>query len=175
MKKEHGFTLVEVLVVSAILFTVGVMVVQLFFSSLKGSIKSTTLAIVKQEGDYALTVMERMIRNSREVTGGCTLSPPTTFSTYLDIRNPDDNTTTFSCAGTRIASASATPPLTQYLTSESVAVSCSGPGQLFDCQQFNEGKIGINFTVSQNLPGVTPRVEETAQMNFKTTVTLRNR
>ena len=162
IKNQSGFTLIEILVVSAILLTVGVMVVQLLFSSLKGGSKSAILSTVKENGDYALTVMERMIRNSREV-----LCSPTS----LTIKNPDGNQTTFLCDGvnpTKIASISASA--TYYLTSDSVTVPCP----LFDCTQLTDKKIGINFTVSQYLPGVTPKLEETAQMDFQTTVTLRN-
>lgn len=160
-KNYSGFTLVEVLVVSALLFTVGIMVVQLFFSSLKGGSKSTILSAVKQNGDYALTVMERMIRNSREVAG-CT-------STSLVIKNPDGNLTTFLCDGastpSKIASNGAS------LTSSSVKIdSCN----IFSCEYSGAKlqKVGINFTVVESL--TEAKLEEKAQMNFKTTVTLRN-
>lgn len=159
IKSKKGFTLIEMLVVAALLFTVGVVVVQLFFSSLKSGSKSTILLTVKENGDYALTVMERMIRNSREVQL-CSLGT-------VRIRNPDENFTVFECdnLNKRIASNGAS------LISGHVAVSCDS---LFNCQLTNGKltKIGINFTVSQNLP--VPKLEETAQMDFTTVVTLRN-
>lgn len=167
-KNKQGFTLVEVLVVSALIFTVGVMVVQLFFSSLKGGVKSDFLNLVKEQGNYAQTVMERMIMNSLSI------APTDCTATSLKIQNPDMYYTTFRCVTgtpTRIASVSgtATVEMTTYsLTSDRVRVDCSS---LFRCD-LSAGKVGIEFTVYPNIPD--PKQEEIAQRTFETTVTLRN-
>lgn len=154
IRSHSGFTLVEIMVVVVVLFTVGVTASQLFFSILKGGSKSTILGAVKQNGDYALSVMERMIRNSTAITS-CDV-------TSLTIQNQDGGTTTFTCSGTQISSNSAS------LTSNNVAVSCAS---LFNCQ-LPQRKITIIFDVSESV--AAPKVEETARMNFQTTVTLRN-
>lgn len=165
-KNYLGFSLIEMLVVVVIFAVVGTIVVQMFFSSLKGGSKSNVLAIVKQNGDYALTVMERMIRNSKKVEY-CPVVPPDTDRKTLVISDYNGILTTFSCSSNRIASSSGQ---IYYLTSENVSVSCAS---LFDCSQFaTDRKIGIEFTVSENVPGA--KIEEKAQMGFKTTVTLRN-
>lgn len=172
MRNKKGFTLVETMVVSVLLFTVGIMVVQLFFSSLKGGVKSNFLAVVKENGDYAKTVMERMIRSAKAVQS---CSPSS-----IQIANPPDGITTtiFECSGTRIASISGFPSgnVTYYLTSPTVKVypdtDCN---TLFTCQTDGGAtvtKIGIRFTLSENVDN--PKPEETAQQTFETTVTLRN-
>ena len=58
-KTETGFTLVEILVVIGLLAIVVALGSNMFFTTLRGSTKSKTLTIVKQNGDYALSVMER--------------------------------------------------------------------------------------------------------------------
>ncbi len=67
MKKEKGFTLIEILMV---VFLLGIIVVigsNLFFSILKGASKAEITKEVKQNGDYALAVMERHLRNASSV------------------------------------------------------------------------------------------------------------
>lgn len=168
MENKKGFTLVETMVVSVLLFTVGIMVVQLFFSSLKGGVKSNFLAVVKENGDYAKTVMERMIRSAKRLDS-CS-------ATSLKIENSDGYYTTFKCDSAitpiKIASISGTATadlVTYYLTSDNVAVSCDS---LFTCPTSGENKITILFVVAQNI--TNPKPEETAQQTFETTVTLRN-
>lgn len=164
--KKNGFTLIEIIVVIGILGIIMVMGSNLFFSILRGSTKTKILQLVKQNGDYTITVMSRMIRNAREISGNCQLG-----MTNLAIQNPDGHETEFSCLeiGTtngRIASNSA------RITSSDVKVdSCS-----FTCVNGEVGvspaAVTINFTLSQ--AGVTTRLEEQASVNFQTTISLRN-
>jgi prepilin-type N-terminal cleavage/methylation domain-containing protein len=164
--KKNGFTLIEMIVVVGILGIIAVVGSGTFFSILRGSTKTKTLQTVKQNGDYAISVMERMIRNAR------VLINPTADSTVssITIKNPDGGTTTFSCGGNpaTIASNGAS------LLSNEVKVN--------DCNNI--------FNVSVGQPGIKPpvvkinfslspvaslgRSEERAEVNFQTTVTLRN-
>lgn len=164
--KKSGFTLIEIMIVVGILGIIAVVGSGVFFSILRGSTKTKTLQMVKQNGGYAISVMERMIRNARALTS------PTADSTVssITIKNPDSGQTTFSCEGTpaKIASNGA------FLLSNEVKVS--------NCNNIFEVKVGqpgirpavvkINFKLS---PAGTPsRPEEQAEVNFQTTVTLRN-
>lgn len=62
MKK--GFTLVEMLVVLAVLSLVGVMVVTIFSRSLRGANKSQILSSIKQNGQTILENMDKTIRGA---------------------------------------------------------------------------------------------------------------
>ncbi len=164
--KKTGLTLIEIMIVMGILGIIAVIGSGMFFSILRGSTKTKTLQLVKQNGDYAISVMERMIRNARAII------VPSTNSTVssITIRNPDGETTTFSCEGNpaTISSNSAS------LLSNEVKVSS-------DCNIFEvtvgqagikPGVIKINFSLSQSK--TTARPEEQASVNFQTTVSLRN-
>lgn len=153
MKKEKGFTLIEILMVVFLLGIVVVIGSNLFFSILKGASKAEITKEVKQNGDYAMNVMERMIRNAQSANcdGGVTIINPV-----------DRRTTIFFCDGTRIASNSGV-----YLTSDNVSASnCS-----FSCQGKEPEVVTISFDLSQK--GTTARPEEKAQIHFQTTVGLR--
>lgn len=155
----RGFTLIEILVVVTVFVIIAILAANMFFSIFKGSSKTRVLAEVKQNGNYALGVMERMIRNARSIEnyGG----------NYIKIRNPDDSTTTFRCGDSNITLDGAS------LISDKVKVkTCSG---VFNVASGETGVkpdvVTINFTLVQ---AEGNRGEETAQASFKTSVTLRN-
>lgn len=64
---ENGFTLVEILVVIAIIAIVGTMLVAIFYSTLRGSNKAQILAIIKQNGQAVLENMDKTIRDADNV------------------------------------------------------------------------------------------------------------
>lgn len=156
--KKGGFTLVELLVVVGILATVGTMVANLFLSNLRTAAKTKALSEVKQNGDYALAVMKRMIRNAKEVSPCPGSGPP------LTILNPDDDTTIFDCPDNQIASNSGI-----FLTSSKLQVSnCS-----FVCEKppYKPAVITITFTLKKG--GASLGKEFTAEIPFQTTVSTR--
>lgn len=158
VKRQTGFTLIELLVAIGIMVTVGALASGLFFTILKQSSKTNILTEVKQNGDYAISVMERMIRNAAGVESSCPGS-----GNSLIIRNPDGETTQFSLSGTQIASTGG------MLTGNKVSAS----NLSFTCTR-TLGKpdiVSISFTLSQ--PGTPTRPEERALMDFQTTVSLR--
>lgn len=157
MKKKRGFTLIEVIMIVFILGIVVVVGGNLFFSVLKGASKAEITKEVKQNGDYAIGVMERMIRNAQEIV------PNSCSGGSIQIKNPDGYFTTFSFSGTRIASNSA------YLTSENVKLVTGSYS--FSCSQTVPLTVTISFTLSQT--ATTTRPEEQAQVPFQTTVSLR--
>lgn len=165
LSAKSGFTLIEILVVVGILGAIVVIGSITFFSVLRGARKSKMISLVKQNGDYALEVMIKMIRNAREITSPCDGS-----DTSITILNPDRGETTFSCEDDAISSNAA------ELTSSQVKVgagSCS-----FDCQPgeaLQPDTVTISFTLEAEKEGGVPaRPEEEASIDFETTVSLRN-
>lgn len=173
VKKQKGFTLVELLVAIGILGVVGGIATIILFTTLRSASKSDIMREVKQNGDYAISVMERMVRNAQGVetvdNSSCSTTGNCGAGTCMKIKNPDGRTTNFLKENVgdvfKIASNSGT-----YLTSNKVTV----VGDLnFTCTR-TPGKpdvVSINFTLSQ--PGTPTRPEERASINFQTTVSLR--
>lgn len=165
MRRSKGFTLIEILVVIGVLAIIVVVGSTSFFNLLKGSTKTRTASLVKQNGDYALAVMERMIRSGKIIKN--TEVPPQECESgmsKLKISNPDGGETEFSCTDNPISSNSA------KLISDQITVN----NCLFDCQEggyFDPDVVTIDFTLSTGSP---TQPEEFATLNFKTTVVLRN-
>lgn len=157
--------------------------ISLFYAVLESASKAEIEKEVKQNGDYAITIMEGMIRNASRVE--CAVDP-VSGSTVL-IKNPDGNETTFQClydSGNniaRIASVSATAD--QYLTSQTVTLGTKTtqitgclniPNNLsFTCTSPPSGPqiVNIGFTLTQARLGGKP--EEKAKVDFETTIGLR--
>lgn len=160
MVTKKGFTLIEILVVISVLAIIMVIGSSSFFNLLKGSTKTRTANLVKQNGDYALAVMERMIRNAQDIdAANCTLGMD-----EITIVNPDGKSTVFSCIDNPISSNSA-----KLISDQVIVDDC-----LFDCQDggyFDPDVVTIDFTLSTGDP---TQPEEYTTVNFKTTVVLRN-
>lgn len=156
---RQGFTFLEILVVMLITMIMVTVLSGMFFSILKGSAKSRIMADIKQNGSYALTVMERMARNAKSVL--------VNSSTKITIISQDNKPTIFECTADNISSNSG-----QLIDSTRVKVaSCSFV--------VIEGELGrtpaavtINFTLEQKVsPG---RAEDKSMMEFNSQVVLRN-
>lgn len=157
-RKITGFTLIEMMVVVSILGLVVVITSGFLLVSLTAAGKAEVVKEVRQNGNYALSVMEGMILNSRGV--GC--SGP-----EVNVTDADGNLTTFLCKDNKISSVSAA---TVDLTSSSVTVF----GCDFSCEN-NPGlptKVHLEFTVQKG--GVSSRPSEKASLEFKTDVMPRN-
>lgn len=160
-KTIKGLTLIELLVSIGLLAIVGGIAAVIFFITIMNASKSDTVREVKQNGDYAISVMERMIRGARTIDTPCLGT-----SSSITIRSPDNQTTTFLVnASDQVASNSTT------LTNNKVKVN---PGGLtFTCTQ-SSGKapiVSISLSLSQAM--ASPKVAEMSSINFKTTVSLR--
>lgn len=159
-KPKSGFTLVEMLVVISVLGLIFAISSGFLFSSLFGSSKAEIFKEVRQNGSWALSVIEAMILNSRTVE--CESSKT------LNITDKEGFVATIFCDDVtemKIASNGAN------LTSRAVSVSdCS-----FVCEK-TEGKstkVDISFSVSQKSEG-TLKPSEKARLDFSTTVLTRN-
>ena len=176
-KNSAGFTLIETLIV---IFLMGIVLVaggNMFFGIMKSASKVEVEREIKQNGEYALAIMERMIKNSRRVT--------TCTSEILMIENLDYEITTFqilldSEAGVdRIASSSALAS-SLYLTGDNVNVSSSSfitctTDPVGSLDEDNIRRVDINFTITPK--GVTAGEvppEMYAKIDFQTSISLRN-
>jgi prepilin-type N-terminal cleavage/methylation domain-containing protein len=153
MFHRGGFTLIELLVVLSLVALITVAAGNIFYSTLRTNTKTQVSANLKQKGNYALAVMERMIREAKEI--------PVCQDRQLTLVYKDDLTTTFSCSSSQIASSSA---------HSSVLVSP------IDCANFdftcNLPQVGINFTLNRN--PTNPLPFKRSEIQFQTTVTARN-
>jgi len=180
ISRISGFTLVEILVVVGILGIIAVVASTIFFTTLRSAGKTKVLTTVKQNGDYTLSVMERLIRGSQEVVTNTDNKICESGMNYLKFKRADGSTIEFGCleegaANGRIASNSA------RLTSSKVKVDscsfdCSCPAVFPNCTaegaKFYPKTVTIKFTLSQ--VGAAVRPEEEATINFQTTVSTRN-
>lgn len=67
---RNGFTLIEILVVIAIVAVVGTMMVAIFIATLRGSNKSQILAVIKQNGQAVLEGMSNPVRGADNIYCG---------------------------------------------------------------------------------------------------------
>jgi prepilin-type N-terminal cleavage/methylation domain-containing protein len=178
MKKRNGFTLIELLVSAAIISGLGILLAQAFFTTTRSNTKVERLTDVKQNGEYALAVMEHMMRNSRSLAAGCT-SDGSTASDSAAIVSPDGLTTTFTCRldgdGTRIASVGALS--TGYLTGNAVTIggsSCDADTLAFYCTSIAGIPRSVKVTFSLSQKGTPQDQFEKASTTFQTSIGLRN-
>lgn len=125
LRRQVGFTLVELLVVMIVFVTVGSIIGSILFTTLRGTNKSNVLINVKQSGTTVMAQIEKTIRNARKFEGVSELgstykqncatplpigtsptSTPTTIqykylkvSSFPDPVTSDITVTTFSCTG----------------------------------------------------------------------------
>lgn len=65
---RSGYTMIELLAVVAIIGLIGVSASQLFFTTIRGGNKAQVIADVKQEGDYVINKIERLVRNGTAIS-----------------------------------------------------------------------------------------------------------
>lgn len=139
---NKGISLFEVLIVVAVFAILGVLASRIIVLSLRGTSKSSSLVKVRENLDYALSVMERHIRNADSI-----ISCPGNAFSYQDENGLTGN---FSCMGSGsngyVASASA------RLTNDLIGVTtCS-----FVCEDGTSTtppSVTINLTGNDNTTG----------------------
>lgn len=114
--KNLGFTLIETLVVISIFAIIGILSTRAIMLSVQGSKKGSSSVTVRENLNYSLAVIERLLRNANQISS-CT----STNIAYLDERGVSASFSCVSPGGSgHIASGSA------RLTSAEVAVtSCA--------------------------------------------------
>lgn len=178
-KARVGFTLLEVLISVGIIAGLSILIAQSFFTTTRSNTKTEILKEVKQNGDFAISIMTNMIRNSIQVTSPC-LSSGTTASS-LSIKNPDGGITTFGCRSdgsvTQIASVSASA--TEYLTGGVITLGaplCTDAAMslAFTCSSQSSGGSTVKISFSLSQKGTPPALFERGQTSFQTSITTRN-
>lgn len=148
----------EMIVVISLLGIVGVIVSGFLIATMKANSKAEITKEVRQNGDYALSVMQGMILNSLSVS-----CPNPTTIRVTDLGN---QLTDFVCNTTegKISSNSARLTGTNILV-KSCNFSCSlSPGK--------PTRVTIDFIIGNKGTGLRP--EEKSSVNFKSEVMTRN-
>lgn len=171
MKKNAGFTLVEIMVGVVILGIVTLIINSILISVFKGTRKTEIVREVKQNGDYALTVMEVKIRQAKWIASVC----DTGGSTSLKIQNIDGTFTNFATSGTQVLQENfETDGITLIdsanLTSSDLTIAST---LIFICdvQPGKDTKITINFTLR---PTVTGAQDTQSTQNFSSVFYMQN-
>lgn len=126
MSFSEGYSLVEVLIVVTLLALIMLTTTNFLYSSLSGSGKASGLAVVKQNGDHAIGVIERKIQGTKDRDVECGVAGESLILSEGDYTDTtlDDVVTLFDIASNRVqmtvteANPFSTDP--EYLTSERV-------------------------------------------------------
>jgi len=155
--QKNGFTLIELLITTSLAVLLLLAISSFFMTFLIGNSKTNTKQTVKEEGFFALSQMEFLIRNSKYIDETI---PCTTGMTSITIVSLDGGSTVLALNTDHIASNSA------FLTSDAVTI--SNP-LTFDCSgEVGNRQIKINF----GLEKITP--DGTISEQFNSIVSLRN-
>lgn len=176
--RRSGFTLLEILVSMGIIGLLSVVMTQTLYTTARSNTKTEILKEVKQNGDFVIDVMSRMIRSSLSVTSSCSSAGTTTSS--LTITNPDGRSTTFGCLAdsgvTRVASTSSAR--TDFLTNSGVTAGgsdCSSSSLRFVCTGSPGAATSVQIKLTLAQKGTPVAQFEKASATFQTSVTLRNK
>lgn len=181
VQHSRGFTLMEILISVGILATVGVLIVQVVFTTTNVNTKAALLADIKQNGEFAMDVMSRHIRGAASVETNCGIQEATTPSAA--IRTLEHATTTLLChsdgVAARIASMDAQANIS-YITGNTVTLSASGLTSCddstlsFSCLSGTgvAEPVTIQFTLRQTGTGTS--IYDVSERSFVNTVNVRN-
>lgn len=100
-RKRFAFTLIELLMVVAILGLVMVAITQLLARVISSSGKSAATQSVKENGQFAISTMEKTVRKAKSV--GCSGTPLSGIVTAIVPETAGDVTYTFARSGTTLA------------------------------------------------------------------------
>ncbi len=179
---SDGFTLIELLVTMFIMTTVGTLIIGIFVVSLRSTTKVNNLQLIRQNGNYTVQQMVKMLQFAQRFDGvstngttfvtSCETPPSSTAQLtqyrYVRFTAYDGGQTTFSCQTGPDTIASNSASLIDTNTYSITA--CS-----FTCTQFRADSpqaIGVSFTLQKN-SGVNI-LEDPAPLDFQTSVTMRN-
>lgn len=90
-----GFSLIELLVVLFVFSILAVVVAQALTLTLRGSRKSETVTQSRENIQYAVNVMDRLLRNARDLT--CPLAIDGVARSRVDYTDEDGNAAYFAC------------------------------------------------------------------------------
>jgi len=125
-KACEGFSLIEMLVVMSIFAVIGILTTTSVALTLRSGQKSDSLVRVRENVNYAFSIVERQVRNSGKITSDCAVTG--TISSSILYISIEGISTSFTCvtAGTDKYIASGSGALAKRLTSSDISVtSCS--------------------------------------------------
>jgi len=183
-KKEsmRGYTLAELLAVTAIIVVVSGLIVGILYSTLRGGNKTKVTNDVAQNGNYALSVISHTALSAQSVmaldgvpVSDCTTTPQAVKSIQFEL--PQGAPITFSCSQIEesIASVSGEMSPIYLIDNRSVRVdpnTCSFSCTQADNNPYSKPVIKISFVVSQRASSAL--VEGAASSTFSTSVAMRN-
>lgn len=192
--KKNGFTILEVAVSVVIIAFMSIVISQAFFTTVRTNTKTELYKEVKQNGDLAMSILERTIRNARDanIGGACAAGAGTTGQS-ITITNSDESTTAYSCEDSDGSGAlpgmiksivtpkNGSPQAPTYLTSSDVTVGAPGASGCdashinFTCTSSSDlpKSVYLLFTLSQKAIKVD-QFENAPSITFQQTVRLRN-
>ena len=138
-KLVSAYTLIELMVVMLIFSILSVVVVQSLSHSLRSSRKSGNISEVRENVEYAMNTMERLLRNARGID---TINSTPTDLWYIDEYNTSPSPR-FSCLGGNVG----------YIASGSASIRLTSTGVYIDCTA------GDVFRFPTPEPGVPPSIE----------------
>lgn len=173
-KDMKGFTLIELMVSLGIFAVVGVILTEVFITSIRSSIRGEVSHTVKQNGDMALGVITRMVQNAQKITSDCS----GTTDTSMTLTNQDGGVSTFQCEkdGAILRIASVSGATTSYLTSPEVTLTGTVCDDipLFTCSLSGNASPVVKISFSLKEYSVAPTPANPVSGLFETTVNLRN-
>lgn len=187
---NKGFTLIELLVVFGVLAAIGGVTSDLFVGIIKGANKANIINEIKQNGNYALGYMDRVIRNSSAIIYSSSselvlqdqqTSECVRFRIYNSIDKTTNGyitlTTTEACQFDSLGdyddttfSLDAERPLTN--TDPVSGVSVTGGLFTINTQSGHPSTVSVNFTLSQG-EKASSRNDFKASEVFQTLISLR--
>lgn len=172
-KYSLGYTVIELLAVVSILIIVSGIVIEILYSTLRGSAKTKITTDISQNGNYAISVISDIIVDSVDITKingadipDCTASPQ---GLSITLKRLSGNFTTLACDNNTIASDGAS--LINTNLAEVVDGTCS-----FYCSQLSNDSyaipiVRVTFKLQDKGTGLS---ETKASSTFETSVSLRN-
>ena len=175
---RSGYSLIEMLVVIAVFSIIAVIATQAITLSLRGAKKSESVIEVKNNVEYAMSTMERLLRNAQSISCSNTLNPPAyTTASVLTYMDEFGNTGRFSCLPSSpgvyyIASGSAT---TQALTNSGVVTinRSDNCNTLFNCTSTGSSPPVVEIKINATNPNNAILGAEGASVDAQTRVMLR--
>jgi len=188
MKRNRSFTLIETIVVVAVLGLTLPVIFSIFFVLLQQQTKIYRLNTTKKEGDYVISLIENTIKNDAvTILNSNSPMPPDATNTECDADSSSYSSNSnlyfldkegewfgYLINGTAIASSSSSLASINLTSSKTritgFSISCS---RAF---QYSQPSIGISFDIEfcNDSECSQTRPEETSSLHYQTKIKLRN-
>lgn len=172
---EVGFTLMEMLVVLAIFSVIGVIATSSLSSIFRGAVKTDYVKEIKQNGDYAISVIETTLRNGTIADANCAGAA----STSLQVISATSSAimTTFTCqVSGSLRRLHQDSTVDNFLTNTSVDIPACNVGNIsFTCSTDPTGVKQVSIRLDLQQANTNASTGERTRQTFVSRVTLRNR